>query len=127
MRHTKYYRRYNTLRLAGYDYSKPGSYFVTINTKDMITYFGKVRNEEVILSPLGKLVKDNWLYIPTHFKFARLDTFEIMPNHIHGIISMGAINRSHTRTPTRAQTHGKGGITGKHNPIGKSTLGEVVR
>jgi putative transposase len=38
------------------------------------------------LSKIGMIAKENWEAIPQHFPFVRLDVFEIMPNHIHGIL-----------------------------------------
>ena len=40
----------------------------------------------ILLSPIGQVVHENWLNIPKHFPFVRLDKFVIMPNHIHGIL-----------------------------------------
>lgn len=34
----------------------------------------------------GNIADDIWLTIPTHHPTVRLDTYIIMPNHIHGII-----------------------------------------
>lgn len=38
------------------------------------------------LSEIGKMAEKYWLEIPNHFPFVELDTFLIMPNHVHGII-----------------------------------------
>ncbi len=35
-------RRRTSLRLPGYDYTRPGGYYVTIVTKDRIPLFGRV-------------------------------------------------------------------------------------
>ena len=40
------------------------------------------------LSESGKIAKNFWLKIPDHFPLIELDEFIIMPNHIHGIISI---------------------------------------
>ena len=37
-------------------------------------------------SVLGKIAKQYWQNIPNHYLYTKLDTFTIMPNHIHGII-----------------------------------------
>ncbi len=73
-------------RLQNWDYSYPWWYYVTINTKDHIEYFGKGINEKVILNDLGKIADSYWKEIPKHFKNVELDYYVIMPNHIHGII-----------------------------------------
>jgi REP element-mobilizing transposase RayT len=38
------------------------------------------------LYPAGKIAEQLWLEIPSHFPFVRLDSFVVMPNHIHGIL-----------------------------------------
>ena len=80
----KYHRR--TIRLKGYDYSQPGTYFITLVTLQREPLFGEIVNSEMRLNPLGKLVEKCWLTISIHFPLARLEEFVIMPNHLHGII-----------------------------------------
>ena len=41
------------------------------------------------LSKIGLKAKENWKAIPEHFPFVQLDKFQIMPNHIHGILILG--------------------------------------
>lgn len=74
------------IRLKGYNYSKPDSYFVTICTKDRKCLFGENVDEELFLNQMGKIVEKYWLEIPMHFPNVVYDEFVIMPNHIHGII-----------------------------------------
>ena len=78
--------RIGSKRLKGFDYSSPGKYFITICIKNKITYFGKIENEEMILSELGEIAEKFWLEIPDHFPSIELDEFIIMPDHMHGII-----------------------------------------
>ncbi len=73
-------------RLPEWDYATPSAYFVTICTKGMRCCFGKVRNGEVILNKAGITAQENWLAIPSHYNNVVLDSFIIMPNHIHGIL-----------------------------------------
>ena len=73
-------------RLKDFDYSQPGYYFVTLCTKDKINYFGKVTDSEISLNRLGKIAEYNWEQIPKHYQNVQIDTYIIMPNHIHGII-----------------------------------------
>ncbi len=40
------------------------------------------------LSKIGIAAHECWLEIPEHFPFVQLDEFVIMPNHMHGIISI---------------------------------------
>ena len=80
--------RIGSKRLRGYDYTSPGKYFITICTKNMTPYFGKIENGEMILSELGIVARDLWIAIPDHCQNIELDEFVIMPDHIHGIISI---------------------------------------
>jgi len=75
-----------SLRLKGYDYSKPGLYFITICTQNREYLFGDVSDGRMVLNAGGRIAQTCWLDIPNHFPHAILDEFIIMPNHVHGII-----------------------------------------
>jgi len=82
--HGKY--RIESARLKNFDYGSNGAYFITIVTRDRDNFFGKIIDNEIKLTPAGKIVKKNWYKIPQKFTFIRLDEFVVMPNHIHGIL-----------------------------------------
>ena len=116
-------------RLPGYDYSQNGMYFVTICARGQECFFGEVKNGKMILNEIGKIADRFWREIPKHFPFIKLDVHQIMPNHLHGNLEIidapprrDAINRA--STGNRVST---GGITGKYNPMGKNSLGEIIR
>lgn len=73
-------------RLQGYDYAQAGAYFVTICSYQREHLFGDIRAQVAHLSSIGLLAEDCWTRIPEHFPSVDLDTFVVMPNHIHGII-----------------------------------------
>ena len=79
-----------SLRLAGFDYGREGAYFVTICTHDRPCLFGEIVNGEMRLNVAGQVAATCWLDIPAHFPHVRLDTYTIMPNHVHGIIWIDA-------------------------------------
>lgn len=81
-------QRRRNLRLAEFDYSQPGAYFVTIVTQDRKRLFGDVLDGEMVLNDIGRMVTDFWLAIPNHFSNVELGEYMVMPNHIHGIISI---------------------------------------
>lgn len=83
------YRR-NSLRYPGYDYSQSGAYFATINTHLNRYLFGEVTDGVVVLSEPGKHVSRVWLALEERFPGVLRDEHVIMPNHIHGIIMLGA-------------------------------------
>jgi len=80
--------RITSIRLPGWDYHNVWYYFITICTKDREHYFGNIKNGEMVLSDIGKIAHQYRLDIPNHFPHTSLDTFVIMPNHIHWIISI---------------------------------------
>ena len=82
----KHHRR--SIRLKDYDYSQVGAYFVTICTHDKKCLLGDVVDGVVELSPIGKTALKFWLEIPKHSENVRLDEFTVMPNHIHGIVTI---------------------------------------
>ena len=84
--YSKYYR--HSIRLAGYDYSQPGVYFVTICTCGKNPLFGNVVDGQVRLNERGRVAQVYWFDIPVHFPNSKLDEFIIMPDHVHGIIAI---------------------------------------
>ena len=73
-------------RYKGYNYSSAGYYFVTICTKDRLSFFGKIEDDKMILNECGEIAEKCWLDIPKHFPNVKTDEFVVMPNHFHGII-----------------------------------------
>jgi REP element-mobilizing transposase RayT len=77
-----------SIRLKGYDYAQAGLYFITICCDDRKYRFGKIENGEVVLNELGIIAYNEWLKLSERFTNFELDVFQIMPNHIHGIIAL---------------------------------------
>ena len=78
-------------RLTGYDYNKPGAYFITICTHNRECLLGNVVGQglapaEINLSWYGKIAKDQLLDLEKRYKSIKIDKYVIMPNHIHLII-----------------------------------------
>jgi REP element-mobilizing transposase RayT len=76
----------HSIRLPEYDYTQPGAYYLTILTHKKEHLFGEVVGGVVNLSPVGEIVHEQWLKIPTNFSNVALDAYVIMPNHVHGIV-----------------------------------------
>jgi REP element-mobilizing transposase RayT len=89
--------RIPSARLQTWDYSSDGVYFITICTKNMLHYFGRVIDQKMELNEIGKLAAQYWAEIPNHFSFVEMGSFVVMPNHMHGtlIINKAGINASH--------------------------------
>lgn len=75
-----------SVRLKGYDYTQPGSYFVTICTQDRAFLFGEVVDGEMRLNDAGAMVQSVWEEMPAFYPGVLTDAFVVMPNHIHGIV-----------------------------------------
>lgn len=82
------YKKHKQYRLFGFDYSSLGAYFITINTKDRTHYFGEIENEQMNLSQLGVYIEENFKIIEQRLTHLQVDEYQIMPNHIHLIISI---------------------------------------
>ena len=117
--------RIESARLKGWDYSSTGYYFVTICTRYRECIFGRIVEDKMVLTGIGRIVKRFWLGIPEHFENAKLDEFVIMPNHVHGIIAIG--NQYYRDAINGVSTY-KGGITQTHNPtISENSLSKIIR
>ena len=75
-------------RLPRYDYSQPGAYFITICAADRQCIFGQILDENMWLNANGLILVKQWSGLPSHYHNVSLDRFVIMPNHVHGIISL---------------------------------------
>jgi REP element-mobilizing transposase RayT len=80
-----------SIRLKGYDYSQAGLYFITICCQDRIYRFGDVKNGEMVLNEFGEIAHNEWIKLTDRFDNFELDVFQIMPNHMHGIILLNDV------------------------------------
>jgi len=83
-------------RLAGYDYSQPGFYFVTICTQQHRLVFGTVEDDQVYLRGPGQIAESVWITLPRRFAHVTLYEYVFMPNHMHGIIELTDLNLAQT-------------------------------
>jgi REP element-mobilizing transposase RayT len=82
--------RRRSLRLAGFDYSSVGWYFITICTARRVSTLGVVESGVVQLSSAGAAAKACLLDIPLHHDGVALDSHVVMPNHVHAVIALGS-------------------------------------
>lgn len=71
-------------RLGGFDYSTPGSYFITVCTANRQPLFWKSRQ----LSIIGKTVEQEILKIKSVYSSIQIDKYAIMPDHLHMLITI---------------------------------------
>ncbi len=135
--------RIESVRMKGYDYSRPGYYLVTICTKVFRRDFGVVYKGLVSLSETGELAEMTWRNIPVKFDMIELDDFIFMPDHMHGIIRITERKREYPMLPelpeiknsagmknimSASANESRGGVTGLKNPmLSDHSLGKVVR
>jgi REP element-mobilizing transposase RayT len=75
-----------SIRLKGYDYTRPGAYFVTLCAWQRQCLFGEVVDGEMRLNRLGEVVLHAWQDLPHHYPHLELGGFCVMPNHVHAIM-----------------------------------------
>lgn len=82
--------RISSSRLKNWDYGKNGAYFITICTGNREHFFGEIVSvndkNEMHFNEIGVLANEFWAAIPAHFPFVELGNFQVMPNHVHGIL-----------------------------------------
>lgn len=96
---TRYPDRQST-RLRGYDYTRPGAYFITICTHGRECLFGDPEHGRMRLTTCGRIVVERWRALPRHFPHVTLDAFVVMPNHVHGIVVIKPPRKTTQSDPT---------------------------
>lgn len=78
------------IRLNQYDYSSPGSYFITICVKERKQILSNIISDEgvylppkIVLTQYGKIVESAINNIPMIYSVISVDNYVIMPDHIH--------------------------------------------
>lgn len=97
----KYQNKYRikSARAEWWDYKSAGAYFVTICTKNRSHFFGHVHNGIMCLNDIGNIAQQEWFQTPIIRPDMNitLGAFVVMPNHIHGIITIG-VNSHNQKT-----------------------------
>lgn len=97
-----------SLRLKNYDYSQAGAYYVTIVTHERRVLFGDVVDGEMWLNETGQLVVDVWEWLAARLWYVELDSYVVMPNHLHGIIVIDDNRGGDSRiAPTKQKSLGR--------------------
>ena len=155
-------------RLKGYDYSQAGLYFITICCENKKHRFGEIvgagftpaldkngpnahgengpnaldengPNTQMILNDFGMVAYNEWIKLSERFTNFELDVFQIMPNHMHGIIMLNvvwatlAVAQNDGVDANRVPARGAGavvqndGVVGNGAPArGAPTVGDIV-
>jgi len=97
----RHHRR--SIRLKGYDYTSPGAYFVTLVTWHREEIFGSISDREMVLSEIGQIVEKEWEKIEQIRQEIALDSYIVMPNHLHGIVWINDPVRQNQISPNKNQ------------------------
>lgn len=97
--------RIPSARAGWWDYSAPGAYFITICTAGRAHLFGRVQDGQMVLSPLGEIVREEWEKSFVIRQELACDAYVIMPNHLHAIVQIIA---THVETDGRRSLHHTG-------------------
>ncbi len=76
------------IRLINFDYSNQASYFITLCEKNKKNIFCKIIHNSIHLNDIGRILEFKLKELPKIFDFIEIDTYIIMPNHIHLIINL---------------------------------------
>lgn len=103
-----------SVRLAEYDYSRDGAYFVTVCAHSRECLFGSIANLVMVPNAFGKIAVSEWLKTHVLRPNVILDEFVVMPKHFHGIIvitsSRGVLSCPPTRGSLRSPSQTVGAI-----------------
>lgn len=77
-----------SIRLKGYDYSNEGLYFITLCVQNRKHLFGKIERGQMLRNTYGEIAAREWEQSAALRKNISLGEYIIMPNHMHGIISI---------------------------------------
>ena len=101
---TIHHRR--SIRLKGYDYTQDGAYYVTIVTHGRRILFGDIVDCEMQLNDTGQLIANAWEWLAARHSYVELDSYVVMPNHLHGIIVIKSdTRRGGSRTAQLGYAH----------------------
>ncbi len=95
----------HSIRYKNHDYSAGGSYFITICSINREHIFGEIIDEQIHLSYLGSIIETEWLNLPNRFASVELNTFQIMPNHLHAIIHINKNKIQYDKATLRFSKH----------------------
>lgn len=80
----------HSVRLVDFDYASDCIYFITICSERRRLTFGSIRQERIVLSPLGVIMQEEWLRSEIVRPGVRLGDYQIMPNHFHALLFIPA-------------------------------------
>ena len=86
MPHDPNVRHRRSIRLPDYDYSSAGAHFLTVCTRQREALLGEIVADVMEVNEYGRVIADVWAGLSERYPGVETDAFEVMPNHMHGII-----------------------------------------
>jgi REP element-mobilizing transposase RayT len=66
-----------------------------------------MEGKRVVLSDVGRIVRDSWEAVPLHFPHAATDAWVVMPNHLHAVLRLKAHDPARVTHVQRIEAFGK--------------------
>lgn len=106
MKTDKFQNKYRipTARATWHDYNG-GEYFITICTAGREHYFGEIRDAIMNYNDTGYKMNELIQEIEQHHPYTHVDTWQVMPNHVHLIVEIDENKRIITVAPTVETGH----------------------
>ncbi len=88
--------RIPSARATWHDYDG-GMYFITICTANQESYFGNIHDEKMFFSDIGLYTEEQIKKVHSHYPYAEIPLWVVMPNHIHLIVVIDGGNDARIR------------------------------
>jgi REP element-mobilizing transposase RayT len=116
-----------SVRPRDYDNAQAGAYFVTICTYQRAPILGWIIDGGMWLGARSQIVEACWAAISEHFPQVELDSFVVMPNHLHRIILIGDLAEDPALRPAETGATCRAPTPGRKPRLEGRTLDHVVR
>jgi REP element-mobilizing transposase RayT len=118
-------KRRKQIRLKQFDYRTPGAYFVTTCIANREQLLGEIQEGQFTPNELGNAVESTICGLPSRFCGCLIDTYIVMPNHVHIVVMLGAIPEAEGRIPQQGRSrpaptenHGDAEVQGRQGLVG---------
>jgi putative transposase len=118
----RHHRR--SIRLPGYDYTRPGAYFVTLCIRGRECLLGDVRAGQMHLSECGRIVADCWQWLGERYPYVTLDAWVVMPNHLHGILTFKGVTDGRIEADS-AKRKSLGSVIGAYKTVSTRHVNKI--
>ena len=115
--------RRRSIRLAGFDYTRNHSYFITVCAANQRCLFGRVVNGRLRPSLLGSVLAQEWERTASLRPYVESQVFVVMPNHFHALFTLMRDGMFRDDAGRRARRSGLEALLGPE----RQSAGAIVR